>query len=209
LNPLEETPLSLLARDAHNDLPTLDEFSAALAKRKAPVKALLLDQDAIISGIGNYLIDEICYQSRVRRSPWAGKSDGKVPDRYTLLSEPIPSTRSSSSSCTSKSAPSSVPPWAPEPITASFPRCAGSGHLSFDDYMECRKGLAVLSSVGQGQGQGRQDSGCHAGVPALAFLAIAMMERSSPTVKTAPSASTLSVDVRGIGVRINLRSLPA
>ncbi|KAA0235695.1 MAG: bifunctional DNA-formamidopyrimidine glycosylase/DNA-(apurinic or apyrimidinic site) lyase [Chloroflexi bacterium CFX7] len=50
---------------------TLGQFRAALAGRKAPVKAVLLDQRRI-SGLGNIYVDEALHQARVRPDQTAG-----------------------------------------------------------------------------------------------------------------------------------------
>ena len=64
-NARESPCLASLAPDALLALPAPDAFASALAARGAtPVKAVLLDQQGIVSGLGNYLVDEICY--------WAG-----------------------------------------------------------------------------------------------------------------------------------------
>ena len=55
--------LAKLAPDPVTDLPPLAVFREALCQRRAPVKAVLLDQEAVVCGIGNWLIDEIMYQS--------------------------------------------------------------------------------------------------------------------------------------------------
>ena len=63
-DPLTQAPLSKLARD-----PVLEgvgaDFSAQLKKYTTPIKALLLDQEAVLCGIGNYLADEVLYQSAI------------------------------------------------------------------------------------------------------------------------------------------------
>ncbi|KAK9245555.1 Formamidopyrimidine-DNA glycosylase N-terminal domain-containing protein [Lipomyces tetrasporus] len=41
-----------------------DEFLEVLAKRKVPIKSLLLDQ-AVCAGVGNWMADEILFQSRI------------------------------------------------------------------------------------------------------------------------------------------------
>lgn len=43
---------------------TTDWLTERMAKRRVPVKALLLNQ-AFLSGIGNWVADEICYQARI------------------------------------------------------------------------------------------------------------------------------------------------
>lgn len=64
--PIEQcVPLSELGRDPYLDMPSLDELSTAILKRKAPIKALLLNQNGPLCGIGNWLVDEILYQSAI------------------------------------------------------------------------------------------------------------------------------------------------
>jgi formamidopyrimidine-DNA glycosylase len=53
-----------LGRDAYDDLPTAKELAAIFAKRKAPIKAVLLDQ-AVFAGIGNWIADEVLFQARI------------------------------------------------------------------------------------------------------------------------------------------------
>jgi formamidopyrimidine-DNA glycosylase len=58
--------LASLAPDALLALPPAAAFAAALAARGAtPVKAVLLDQCGVLSGIGNYLADEVLFQARI------------------------------------------------------------------------------------------------------------------------------------------------
>uniref|UniRef100_A0A7S2UZQ4 Formamidopyrimidine-DNA glycosylase catalytic domain-containing protein n=1 Tax=Fibrocapsa japonica TaxID=94617 RepID=A0A7S2UZQ4_9STRA len=64
-NPLESPPISLLARDPVEDPPTLAQFQDRLKELSAPVKAALLDQSKIVSGVGNWIADEVCFQARV------------------------------------------------------------------------------------------------------------------------------------------------
>ena len=54
---LEESGVARLGPDAWLDLPSSDDLTAALARRTAPIKALLLDQGPI-SGLGNIYADE-------------------------------------------------------------------------------------------------------------------------------------------------------
>ena len=58
-------PLSLLARDAYLDLPTTAELGVELKSRTAPIKTVLLDQNAVVSGLGNYNVDEVLFQARI------------------------------------------------------------------------------------------------------------------------------------------------
>ena len=53
-----------LGPDALNELPQGKAFAALFKKRNAPIKALLMDQ-SILSGIGNWLADEVLYHSRI------------------------------------------------------------------------------------------------------------------------------------------------
>jgi len=63
-DPLTQLPLSKLARD-----PLIEgvgsDFHLRLSQYSMPVKAALLDQEAIICGMGNYLCDEVLYQSGI------------------------------------------------------------------------------------------------------------------------------------------------
>ncbi|GAA5958111.1 hypothetical protein JCM3765_002816 [Sporobolomyces pararoseus] len=61
-------PLSELGSDPYLNMPPLDQLNAALLKRHAPIKAVLLDQNGPLCGIGNYMVDEILYQSRIHPS---------------------------------------------------------------------------------------------------------------------------------------------
>ncbi|BGP29940.1 hypothetical protein JCM10296v2_001692 [Rhodotorula toruloides] len=61
-------PLSELGADPLLNMPSLETLRAALAKRKAPIKAVLLGQNGPFCGLGNYLVDEILYQSAIHPS---------------------------------------------------------------------------------------------------------------------------------------------
>ncbi len=62
--PADEPRVQKLGRDAHDDLPTASELVAIFAKRRVPIKALLLGQTTL-AGLGNWLVDEVLYQSRI------------------------------------------------------------------------------------------------------------------------------------------------
>lgn len=66
-NPLAEKPLSHLGPDVLNELPSPKEIYSLLSPRRAPIKALLLDQ-SLLSGIGNWMADEILFQSGINPS---------------------------------------------------------------------------------------------------------------------------------------------
>ncbi len=53
-----------LGRDCFYDLPTVDEIHQMVKKRKAPIKALLMDQ-TVLCGIGNWIADEVLYQAAI------------------------------------------------------------------------------------------------------------------------------------------------
>lgn len=53
-----------LGRDCYLEPLTTDEISRIFTKKKAPLKAVLLDQ-AIFAGIGNWLADEIMFQAGI------------------------------------------------------------------------------------------------------------------------------------------------
>jgi len=79
-------PLSELGADPFLNMPTLEQLSTALLKRHAPIKAVLLDQNGPLCGIGNYMIDEICYQSRLHPShPSSALSSEQLATLHTQI----------------------------------------------------------------------------------------------------------------------------
>ncbi|XP_048628215.1 formamidopyrimidine-DNA glycosylase-like isoform X5 [Brassica napus] len=62
--PVSVRPISELGPDALLEPMTVDEFAKSLAKKKITIKPLLLDQ-GFISGIGNWIADEVLYQARI------------------------------------------------------------------------------------------------------------------------------------------------
>ena len=74
--PRETLPL---APDCYTDFPRESDFRAELSKISKPIKAVLLDQNLLISGIGNYLADEVLYQARIHPESHAcALDDGEV-----------------------------------------------------------------------------------------------------------------------------------
>lgn len=63
-DPLNSEPISKLGDDAFTSLPELEAFSALMLAQARPVKAALLDQ-SVLSGIGNWIADEVLYQARI------------------------------------------------------------------------------------------------------------------------------------------------
>ncbi|CUA78279.1 formamidopyrimidine-DNA glycosylase [Rhizoctonia solani] len=62
--PLKEHPISELGFDPILSMPELKDFKAMVLKRTCPVKALLLDQ-SFSAGVGNWVADEILFQSQI------------------------------------------------------------------------------------------------------------------------------------------------
>ncbi|XP_011652995.1 formamidopyrimidine-DNA glycosylase isoform X2 [Cucumis sativus] len=63
-DPASVPPISKLGPDALLEPMALDEFIESLKKKKLAIKTLLLDQ-SYISGIGNWVADEVLYQARI------------------------------------------------------------------------------------------------------------------------------------------------
>jgi formamidopyrimidine-DNA glycosylase len=63
-SPDRDPRVKRLGRDAFDDLPSSAELRAAFGRRKIPIKAVLLDQ-GLLAGIGNWIADEVLYQSRI------------------------------------------------------------------------------------------------------------------------------------------------
>ncbi|SCV69001.1 BQ2448_2021 [Microbotryum intermedium] len=64
----EQEPLVSLGADPFLAMPSVEVLAEGLRKRNAPVKAVLLDQNGPLCGIGNWMIDEILYQARLHPS---------------------------------------------------------------------------------------------------------------------------------------------
>lgn len=62
--PEHEPRVQRLGRDAFDDLPTARELLDSFSRRRIPIKALLLDQ-GVLAGIGNWIADEVLYQSGI------------------------------------------------------------------------------------------------------------------------------------------------
>ena len=62
--PLSEPPLSMLGPDVIDELPPLDTLALTIRRRRSAIKALLLQQD-FLSGIGNWVADEVLYQASI------------------------------------------------------------------------------------------------------------------------------------------------
>jgi len=63
--PETDRPIAKLGFDPLFGLPPVAELHPLLARRKAPIKAVLLDQ-SLFAGVGNWIADEVLYQARLR-----------------------------------------------------------------------------------------------------------------------------------------------
>jgi formamidopyrimidine-DNA glycosylase len=61
-DPEREHPLLSLGFDVLEELPAASVIASMLARRAAPVKAVLLDQ-SLFAGVGNWIADEVLYQA--------------------------------------------------------------------------------------------------------------------------------------------------
>lgn len=62
--PETDPKVKKLGFDCLDGLPPAKELGVVLAKRKAPIKAVLLDQ-TVFAGIGNWIADEVLYHARI------------------------------------------------------------------------------------------------------------------------------------------------
>ena len=63
-SPESDPQVARLGPDAYDELPSNADLVKKLSKRKAPIKAVLLDQKAF-AGIGNWIADEVLYQAGI------------------------------------------------------------------------------------------------------------------------------------------------
>jgi formamidopyrimidine-DNA glycosylase len=64
-DPRNEPPLKDLGHDPLFGLPATPELAVLMGSRKAPIKAVLLDQ-SVFAGVGNWIADEVLYQAAIR-----------------------------------------------------------------------------------------------------------------------------------------------
>jgi len=64
-SPKDEPPISELAADPVLEPISVDDFCAKLSGVNAPIKAVLLDQRRVVCGVGNWIADEILYQTGI------------------------------------------------------------------------------------------------------------------------------------------------
>ena len=63
-DPLNEPPVSELGFDVLEGLPAAVTLAELLRRRRAPIKAVLLDQ-SLFAGVGNWIADEALYQAGI------------------------------------------------------------------------------------------------------------------------------------------------
>ncbi|MFO0738355.1 MAG: DNA-formamidopyrimidine glycosylase family protein [Labilithrix sp.] len=80
-SPATDRRVKRLGPDALDELPDIEALLEKLARRKVAVKAVLLDQ-GVISGIGNWIADEVLYQAKI--SPKRRASSLKKAEVVTL-----------------------------------------------------------------------------------------------------------------------------
>jgi len=84
-DPLNEPPLRDLGFDVLEGLPAAPLLGATLARRRAPIKAVLLDQ-SLFAGVGNWIADEALYQAGLSpRRPASSLSAAEVARLRTKL----------------------------------------------------------------------------------------------------------------------------
>jgi formamidopyrimidine-DNA glycosylase len=81
--PEAESPLRDLGFDPLLALPGAAALGRALARRRAPIKAVLLDQ-GVFAGVGNWIADEVLFQARI--SPRRPAADLRPPEVRRLRS---------------------------------------------------------------------------------------------------------------------------
>lgn len=75
-SPAEDKGIGALGPDVLYELPDEDWLAEKMKKRNTPIKALLLNQ-AFLSGIGNWIADEVLYQSGIAPKRHASSLDKK------------------------------------------------------------------------------------------------------------------------------------
>ncbi|OFW67327.1 MAG: DNA-formamidopyrimidine glycosylase [Actinobacteria bacterium RBG_16_68_21] len=85
---LARTLVGRIGPDAYESLPTSRRLGDSLARRTAPIKALLLDQ-RVVSGLGNIYVDEILHRARLRPDRPAGSLDQTEVKRLRAAIGPV------------------------------------------------------------------------------------------------------------------------
>ena len=82
-DPRREPPISTLGYDPLNTLPSPDRFARLIGRRRSKLKVLLLDQ-TFAAGVGNWIADEVLYQSRLAPQRGVDTLDRDERDRLRL-----------------------------------------------------------------------------------------------------------------------------
>ena len=89
-DPEREEPWRSLAPDALLDLPSTAAFGAKLASSSSVIKAMLLDQNKLISGVGNWVADEVLFQAAIHpEAPCNTLSDTQVAALHCAIRDVI------------------------------------------------------------------------------------------------------------------------
>jgi formamidopyrimidine-DNA glycosylase len=64
-DPESQAPWSTLAPDPLLEPITVEAMKACLARKGTPIKALLLDQNELVSGVGNWVADEVLFHAGI------------------------------------------------------------------------------------------------------------------------------------------------
>lgn len=64
-DPFAQAPWSALAPDPITDPISVETAERVFATKGCTIKSLLLDQQALVAGVGNWIADEVLYQARV------------------------------------------------------------------------------------------------------------------------------------------------
>lgn len=76
----------MTGRDPLLDMMSHEELKEALSKRSAPLKAVLLDQNALFAGLGNWLVDEICFHALIHPAQVASTlSDEQISELHRSI----------------------------------------------------------------------------------------------------------------------------
>jgi formamidopyrimidine-DNA glycosylase len=79
-DPASDERVRELGPDALDELPKVAALQATLGKRKAPIKAILMDQ-GLFPGIGNWVADEVLYHAKIAPQRAASSLESKEIER--------------------------------------------------------------------------------------------------------------------------------
>ena len=112
---------------------TAAALASALQGRKAPVKALLLEQ-SVVAGLGNLYVDESLFQAGIHpESPGSGIGDAEIAELHTAIVATL--TRATQAYAAARDAewpdpPNALAPWTiPRRKDAACPQCGASVQL--------------------------------------------------------------------------------